>query len=108
MRLHRARPETVRQRSVKDYMITCYSKPGVCPMKATRRLGFVPPLLLLCSMFSSAVGQDLAAVRVLEVRPAAAGAFHVFASVQDNEGRRVDGLGAANFSGMIGPERIQA
>jgi len=47
-------------------------------------------------------------VQVLRVQPVDAGTLHVFATVHDSGGRRIDGLGAANFTASIGRGRVAA
>jgi VWFA-related protein len=63
-------------------------------------------LLLLLAFMESAGGQQIASLRVIDVQPANAGAVHILAMVSDAGGRRVDGLGTANFSATVGNQRL--
>src|SRR5689334_20670219 len=62
--------------------------------------------LVLCVLIETAAAQQVATLRVFAVTPLSSHSVQVFVTVHDPEGRRIEGLGAANFAGLIGSERV--
>ena len=62
--------------------------------------------VLLGLFGTSMLGQQVANVRVIEARQAASGGWELLVNVSDATGRRIDGLGPANFTGTLAGQRV--